>query len=124
MNFPKDKEINTIYDTYADEGLQDKLLDLFIEKFGNSENFDEANELFDKLVYPFLENYNFEQFERIMEKINTNSQIYNRRRNYRDNTKLASKIIERFGYDIDFQQYSNFKYDESVNQVDDNNIPF
>ena len=124
MNFPKDKEINTIYDTYADEGLQDKLLDLFIEKFGNSENFDEANELFDKLVYPFLENYNFEQFERIREKINTNSQIYNRRRNYRDNTKLASKIIERFGYDIDFQQYSNFKYDESVNQVDDNNIPF
>lgn len=118
MNVPDDKDINIIYDTYANEGLQDKLLDLFIERFGKSESFDEANELFDKIVYPFLERYSFEQFERIIKKINANSQIYNRRRNYNDNNKLVSKITERFGNSIDFQKYSNFKYDEYINQVD------
>ncbi|MBU5670188.1 hypothetical protein KQI68_10135 [Peptoniphilus sp. MSJ-1] len=124
FNFPSEDEIKTLYRYYEDDGFANELLDFFIECFRSSSSFDEADLLFDNIINPFLQNYNITQIKEIIKAINTNSQLHARRRSYYDNTALISELIIRSDYnEIDFLQYRNFKYNNSIKPKEDE-LPF
>ena len=107
---PDTKGIENLYSKYEEEGLEPKLLDLFINIFAESDSFDNANDNYDSIIGPFLEKFNLDQFKKIIGSINSNNQIYSRRRSSFDNTNIVEEIEKRYNNNIDYSDYTNFSY--------------
>lgn len=83
-------------------------LDFNIEQYGNSGSYDQADWRYDNLISPYLKDFTLEQWMRIMQYTNDNSQIYGRRK--ADLTYRAMKnVILSKNETFDFTFYKNFK---------------
>ena len=104
-----------------DEGKEILLLDKYIDCFGNSVCFDDADLNFDVMIRPNISRMQQRQIETLIEKINKNNQIYNRGRSEYDNNDIIKKSNINWKK-IDLKKYNNFKYDEMLLIEDD--LPF
>lgn len=120
---PDTEEIMNLYNKYEEEGLEEKLLDLFINIFAESDSFDNANDNYKNIIEPFLNGFNLEQFKKIVRSINSNNQIYLRWRSSYDNTNIVEEIEKRYKNNIDYSDYTNFKYNEKYIN-DEYELPF
>ncbi|WP_018343788.1 hypothetical protein [Cytophaga aurantiaca] len=86
-----------------------KYLDLSIDMFGYSSDFNSADNRFLYLIEPFLNEYTEDQLLKIIVKINSNSQISNRNRARVDNRKIVESI-QNLNPAIDLSTYDSFRY--------------
>lgn len=95
------------------EGREILLFDKYIDFFGESGCFDDADSNFEVFIRPNISRMQQSQIETLIEKINNNNQLYNRGKSKYDN----NEIIEKANVDwdkIDLRKYSNFEYDEKL----------
>lgn len=114
---PDTKGIENLYNKYEEEGLELKLLDLFINIFAGSDSFDNANDNYDSIIGPFLKKFNLDQFKKIIGSINSNNQIHSRRRSSFDNTNIVKEIENRYKNNIDYSDYTNFAYINDIYEL-------
>ena len=96
---------------------------MFINIFAESDSFDNANDNYKNIIEPFLNGFNLEQFKKIVRSINSNNQIYLRWRSSYDNTNIVEEIEKRYKNNIDYSDYTNFKYNEKYIN-DEYELPF
>lgn len=108
------------YDEYAKEGLGEEFLNYIIKIFNESDSYNTADNRCEKYILQFLDKFNSNQFTNILEGINNNSQIYNRRRSYSDNNEILKYAISK-GV-TDYEVYPNLSYDKSILGVNEEKI--
>ncbi|PEC19563.1 hypothetical protein [Bacillus cereus] len=86
-----------------------ELIDLMIKLFEKSYSYDSADDRFSYYIKPYVYEFSKEQFIRLLEIINTNSQIYERRQAKVDNRYLKTAILTLYGESINFSDYEDFK---------------
>lgn len=104
------------------EGKTDILLDKYIECFSTSMSFNGADKNFDIYINQNIKNLTQSQISNLLEKINSNNQIYNRGRARFDNNKIISDSEKVDWSQINMKLYPNFEYDEEV--LDIRLLPF
>lgn len=119
---------------YDESGCFDQLLDFFITYYGNSKNYDAADNRFALTIEPFLNRMKHDDFIKLIEVTHTNSQIYDRRNSSDANNTILKYAKKYLGEDFNFDEYYNFNYskplykqlNESVEKTEttDEEIPF
>ena len=95
---------------YRNANMLSSLLDYFIHCFSLSRHFDTANWNFNYTIKPFLKEFTDKQFITLIEGVNSNNQIYDRKAAEDDNTDIVKYAKEKLGNDLDFLAYSHFKF--------------
>lgn len=102
---------------FAEQDFKEGLVfDLVVEYYGESCSFDEADRRYVKSILPFLERFNEEHFTKLIEKINSNSQIRGRGNARETNTKIkefADKVFSEHSIEFDYSKYPFFKIEEN-----------
>ncbi|WP_152538242.1 hypothetical protein [Aquimarina megaterium] len=78
-----------------------------IEMFGESSNYNEADNRYNMLILPNLDKFSEEDFKILLKRIDKNGQIYNRRDASHTIGQIKNKINSRFD-DFDFSGYISF----------------
>lgn len=78
--YPEDKELGYVIRLYESAGLMNKLIDYFINLLRHSNQYTVAVRRMDEVILPFVDNMSKEQLDKVLEIMNTNSQLYD---NYR-----------------------------------------
>lgn len=99
--FFKVKELAAQFD------MQDEFNNLAIELFGNSGSFSLADIRFSKFIEPIIADLDEKQIEKIIEKIDNNSQISGRRRASSDNIVIRKAML-KLNPNFDFSGYRSF----------------
>ncbi len=99
---------------YRDEGLGDAFNEYCIDAYLKSWSFDQADRRYDYFIEPNLDYFDKNQFEKLLNGMNTNDQIYNRGRAYSTNGIIIRKAYPLMGDDYDFGQYAKLAYDQGV----------
>jgi len=126
-----------MYEAYVCDGTGTLLLNFCIEYFSNSGSYDGANERYITAIKPFISKMTREQYIKLFETINENSQIHNRNASKSCNTEIMLEAKRFMGSDFDFSQYPNFDFDRekvygvnhetdtgSSHDIDDDDLPF
>lgn len=95
---------------YSDIGKFSILLDFFIEYYGNSGNYDSADDRFDNSISPYIYQMSHDQLVRLIEVTNDNRQIYNRGASRMANDKIVCSAKKVLGKGFDYSQYPHFKF--------------
>lgn len=103
-------------------GEESSLLDCFIETYGKSCRFDDANENYKVLIAPYLGKMNKKHFERLIVVSNENSQIYERRSSKYANDEILKYGLKLLPEDFDFDEYPNFAHSE-ISEAEDTDDP-
>lgn len=104
-------EIELLFNISEENGLTEKFLDFLITSFSNSVCFDDANHNFQNYIAPYGKKFTESQFERIIEGINNNNQLYKRAYAKRDNALLIQMIDNNpLEMKIDYSKYPDFVY--------------
>lgn len=90
------------------KGHRDVAYDFLIVMFSLSNHYDTADVRMDNLILPYLRDFNQNELIKIVESINNNSQIYDRRKASGTNHEIRSRINELYGATIDLSKYTNF----------------
>lgn len=110
----KDKKLREMLEKkMKTEGMEYLLFDQYIEIYGKSSCYDEADSNFDSLINPNLDRMKQKQIEKIIENTNKNNQIYNRGKAKFNNNQIIEKANINWNL-IDFNQYINFKFDQHI----------
>lgn len=91
------------------ENYLPELINLMIRLFEKSYSYDSADDRFSYYIKPYVYEFSKEQFIQLLEIINTNSQIYDRRQAKIDNRYIKTAIVNLYGESIDFSAYEDFK---------------
>lgn len=84
-------------------------LDYNIQHYGRSFSYDAGDSRFTEFIEPYVYQFTIEQLNRIVECVNANSQLYDRRRARRDNCLIYNRIME-IDPNYDFAPYSYFRH--------------
>lgn len=102
----QDNFYDRLVNHYTDVGLRKELLDFFIYYFGHSDKFDSADYRYERLISPFLDEFTCQQLEELINFVNNNNQINNRRRATATNKEIykvaQSKLPKEFKYPLIF----------------------
>lgn len=98
---------------YADNGLISELYDYFVFYYGDSSSYDVADNRFDSVIESNLSNFTLTQLKTLVEASNENSQIYDRRRAYSANTKIAKEIVCK-NKDFNFDEFEYFNFNKEI----------
>ncbi len=104
------ESITSVFQFALDNGLRDLAYDFIITMFGKSDQYDTADIRFDSLIGPHLNDFNKNELKKILEVINENSQINDRRKALHTNYLIKNRIIELHGKDFDFSKYSKVRF--------------
>jgi hypothetical protein len=85
-----------------------EVLELGIKSFGNSGGYDSADSRFDKMIQPFLPDYDVILLTKLLAAIEGNGQVSGRRRAWEDNRKVKKRIDE-VDPDLDLAGFPDFK---------------
>ena len=99
---------------YSDIGELTALIDFFIWYYGESRNYDSADNRFELAIEPFIKKMNAKQFDQIIKLTNTNRQIWDRGWAYTANNKImrcAKNVLEA---DYDYSKFKNFRFDDKI----------
>lgn len=88
------------------KGYQNEVSDFIVWRYSFSRSYNDADKMFEYILLPFLDKLTEEQIKGMCEKINSNSQVYDRKQAEEDHKKLKSHIIERFGDAFGFDNYN------------------
>lgn len=120
--------IDYMFDHYSEIGLQNEVLQFFIDFYGASYLYDVADHRFDCLIKPYLSYMNENHFISLIEQTNDNDQLYARREaRYANNTilRVAKNVLP---FDFDYSSFEHFKYSDYIinpqDQSDDSEIDF
>jgi hypothetical protein len=93
-----------------EHGTVQDFLNVLIDLFKNSQSYDDADINFQEYILPYGDLFNKDQYLKILEAINDNSQLHNRRNTRRDNLSLKLLIEVNLLDDvIDFSNYPLFR---------------
>lgn len=109
--------IGFMVDQFRKHGLLSILFDFFIQYFGNSKSFDDADDRYNYVIQPHLSEFSKNQFISIISCINSNNQIYNRRANKSCNTEIVKYAINILS-DFDYDKYPYFEFYKSILESD------
>ncbi|PEJ35940.1 hypothetical protein CN689_05640 [Peribacillus butanolivorans] len=98
-----------LFKVSKEQDAVNQLLDLFIYIFSASRSYDRADINFQNYIFVYGDLFSREHFIKILEAINKNSQLYERRQAWEDNTTLKELINMRFKDEIDFENYPNIR---------------
>lgn len=87
------------------KGYKKEVSDFIGWRYSNSKSYSDADKTFEYILLPFLDKLTEEQIKEMCEKININSQVYDRKQAIEDHEKLKSHISERFGKAFNFNEY-------------------
>ena len=100
---------------YREIGCISYVIGFCIDYYGKSNSYDCADDRYRNVICPILLFLTRgEQFEKLFDCINANSQIYNRRDAYYTNgqiVKCASRILPK---DYNYSRYENLKFNERI----------
>jgi len=85
-----------------------KAIQIGIELYGKSLNFDTADNLFSSMVKPNLSHFRKEEIELLLTRIEGNSQTYDRRKAKRDHKELLTFIYGLMGSAYDLSAFPHF----------------
>lgn len=100
--------INEVVKYCKDLDNYNKILEVFIEAFNLSNNYNTADIRFDRLIEPFLKDFNRDMLIELLIGIQNNYQQYSRSQASIDHPKIKNKCDEILGADFDYSQYNNF----------------
>lgn len=112
-NFKNKYTRELLEEKVKEEGLENLLFDQYIDIFGKSYSFNEADENFIIFIRPNLNRMQQNQIEKIVEYIDKNDQLHNRGRAKCDNNEIIEKSNVNWEK-INLNKYSNFEYTEEV----------
>lgn len=104
------ESILIIFEHLSLEKDRDASMDFIIEMFWRSNQYYVANDRFDGLIYPKLGEFNKQELKKIVEKIDDNSQIWERHSAKRTNGLVNDKIKSLYSDSFEYKSYPNFKY--------------
>ncbi|MBT2653221.1 hypothetical protein [Oceanobacillus sp. ISL-73] len=91
------------------QGSLDNFLDFLIELLKHSSSYDDSNDNFQDYILTYGDIFSKDQFIKILDIINENSQLHNRRQAKTDNNSLQRLIEIRFEGEIDYTKYPYFR---------------
>lgn len=106
---------------YEKTGDLEFLINYFIECFRVSSSFEIADKRL-KFVKAFLEKMTREQYIKLIEIIDSNSQIHNLFCIADFNTELVKKAIPILGKEFNYKDYRNFNFSESVFETNNSSV--
>lgn len=112
-----------IYKYYLHSGFESQIIDTFIYFFSESSSFDMANTRYDKYIKLYLKKMNCEQLVKLIDAINKNSQIYDRRGHVRTCKDVYIVAKEKLQDSFNFDDYVNFYVSETEKNTKEDNIP-
>ncbi len=99
---------------YTTVGEISKLFDYFIYYFGESANYDSADERFEYCIEPYLHLFTKEQVVNLLKNIDDNRQIHARGAAYSTNGVILKTCHNLLGDEFDYSQYSHLKFDKKI----------
>lgn len=103
------QSIVKVFNHTINDGKRNLAYDFLIKMFGKSGQYAIADSRFDNLIQPYIKDFNKEELKMIVKGINSNSQIYDRRKARHTNYQIKQRMDE-VNEDFDFSKYYNFKY--------------
>ena len=89
------------------KGYKNEVNDFIVWKYINSKSYTEADQTFEYVLLPFLDNLTKEEVKKMCIGINKNAQTYDRKLAIIDHVKLKNIILNRFKDQFDFSKYKN-----------------
>lgn len=106
---------------YEDIGETQQLINFLIWYYGESRNYDAADERFKVAIEPHLEKMIETHFMQLIEFTNTNRQIWDRGLAYSANNKIMQYAKNHLKNDFEYSKYQNFKFDKNIISSADEN---
>lgn len=104
------ESITSVFQFALDSGLRDLAYGFIIKMFGKSDQYATADIRFESLIMPHLNDFNKKELKKILKEINENSQINDRRKAPHTNYLIKNKIMEQYGQNFDFSEYSKVRF--------------
>ncbi|NQU32019.1 MAG: hypothetical protein HQ521_02195, partial [Bacteroidetes bacterium] len=79
-----------------------------IKMFGYSYDFDNADELYDMVINPYLKDFSKKSLKLLVSKANGNSQIYGRKAAPRTLNEIRMEVDKRYNSGFNYEPYTNF----------------
>lgn len=102
------QSILEIYDFAVKDGHLELGNEFLIEMFGESGGYDTADTRFNLLISPYLDIFSKSELKLLVNRINSNSQIYDRRESRRTNKLVRDMVEKKIGDSFNFGKYHNF----------------
>ena len=103
------ESILAVFKYAINEGQRDLAFDFLIQMFGKSEQYAVADNRFENLIKPNLNDLSEKELKQLVKAINENSQINDRRQAQKTNSLIRLKVKELYGDTFNFDRYSNFR---------------
>jgi hypothetical protein len=103
------QSIIEVFKYAINESKRDLAFDFLIKMFGKSGQYNIADSRFENLIQPYLKDFSKKELKLVVKEINSNSQIYDRRKARQANYLIKQRIDEVIDT-FDFTRYGNFKY--------------
>ena len=104
-----EKPFQAVAQAARGHGCLPDMLDVGIELYGRSPDYDTADERFEGMVRPLLAEYSADQVRRLLQAIEENRQTYDRRRAKADHTEVLAAVHRLLGPHADLAEYRNFR---------------
>ncbi|MDW4528979.1 hypothetical protein R3398_21875 [Rossellomorea marisflavi] len=98
-----------LFKVSQENGVATKFLDFLIYIFSVSQSYDRADLNFHEYISLYGDFFSKEQFIKILEAINENTQIHQRRQAWQDNNILKELINKKFQGEIHLDSYTNVR---------------
>jgi hypothetical protein len=109
-----------VLEVASNEGLSDLAIDMAIDMFGQSHSFSVADARYQRFIRHYLGRFEMRHFIKLVEKIEGNSQILNRKRATLEHRKIAQAIANLADDSFDYSCYPRFS--AQVKTLDDDTI--
>ncbi len=102
------KTFSLLYGVSVNERCEASVLDIAIESYVRSANFDDANYAFNNLIAPYLSKFSKSQLTTLLEGIEGNDQTWLRKKAQVDHKQLKERFDQVFDEGFDYSVYPNF----------------
>ena len=103
------KSILNLYFTCKSQGLLSEGRNLLTYMYSKSSDFNQADDRFEKLIEPFLDEFNLHELTKIVESVHNNGQINGRKKAIRTN-RLIKESLDKFDSDFNYSQFDYFEF--------------
>ena len=102
---------------YENIGETYHLINFLIWYYGESRNFNMADERFEVAIEPYLEKMEESHFKQLIECTNSNRQIWARGLSSTANNKIMQYARKYLDEDFEYEKYPNFKFDYEISDT-------
>ena len=98
-----------LYKGAKNNGQTESLINTYIKIYGKAISFDDADNIFEVLIGPHLDEMTIDQFKNLITEAERNNQTYSRRGARNDHRILKAKLDEKYGGTFVLDDYPSFK---------------